>query len=132
MLSILIIIHSIDKKYKQADVKFEFLRLSTIKNCPHMLKSDHRWWWYEVIIETVPISTLIDLLKSSSKSDWLSISLIGNYLILSRLTRYKDPHQVPPCNEYFDPQVPQLLADLMLLTAVFNSCLNPIIVKKQI
>ena len=25
------------------------------------------------------------------------------------------------------PQVPQLLADLMLLAAVFNSCLNPII-----
>ena len=55
-----------------ADVKFEFLRLSTIKNCPHMLKSDHRelrnskvklmwvvggWWWYEMITETVQIST---------------------------------------------------------------------------
>ena len=26
----------------RANVKIEFLRLSTIKNCPHMLKSDHR------------------------------------------------------------------------------------------
>ena len=40
----------------QADLRFGFLRLSTIKNCPHMLKSDHRglrisegkfsWWWW--------------------------------------------------------------------------------------
>ena len=26
----------------QADLRFGFLRLSTIKKCPHMLKSDHR------------------------------------------------------------------------------------------
>ena len=25
-----------------ADIRFGFLRLSTIKKCPHMLKSDHR------------------------------------------------------------------------------------------
>ena len=26
----------------RADVEFEILRLSTTKQCPHMLKSDHR------------------------------------------------------------------------------------------
>ena len=53
--------------------RFGFLRLGTIKNCPHMLKSDHRglrisegkfsWWWvvgggggwYEVTTGTVLI-----------------------------------------------------------------------------
>ena len=57
--------------FVQADLRFGFLRLSTIKNCPHMLKSDHRglrisegkflWWvvvgggWYEVTTGTVLI-----------------------------------------------------------------------------
>ena len=53
------------------DLRFGFLRLSTIKKCPHMLKSDHRelrnskvkfkwvgmgrWWWYEGIVEITEI-----------------------------------------------------------------------------
>ena len=80
-------------KFLCADFRLRFLRLSTIKKCPHMLKSDHRglrnskvklmWWWvsrwYEMIAETVQILTeficwFIALLKSllSLKSDLVS------------------------------------------------------------
>ena len=61
----------------QTDIRFGFLRLSTIKKCPHMLKSDHmglrnskekysrwvRWWWYEVIT----MKGLINLLNLRSE-----------------------------------------------------------------
>ena len=42
-------------KFLCADIRYGFLRLSTIRKCPHMLRSDHRglrngdlklmWWW---------------------------------------------------------------------------------------
>ena len=47
-------------KFLCADLRFGLLRLSTMKKCPHMLRSDHRglrnskvklmWWWVVVVV----------------------------------------------------------------------------------
>ena len=43
----------------QTDIKFEFLRLRTIKKCPHLLKSDHRSHRHgkEKLVEFLRLST---------------------------------------------------------------------------
>ena len=48
----------------QADLRIRHLRLSTIKKCPHMLRSDHRglrnrdlklMWWRVVVVGVVVV-----------------------------------------------------------------------------